>query len=242
MESPFIRIDNLRKTYPMGREAVHALAGVTLDVENNSFMAVIGPSGSGKSTLLHLIGGLDRPTEGSVQMDGKHLEEMDENALAAYRRRKVGFVFQSFNLIPSLNTLENVAFPLRFDGFPRREREAHAWKLLEIVELNNRAYHLPSELSGGQQQRAAIARALVHDPQLILADEPTGNLDTRSSLRILELLSSLHKDGRTVIVVSHDPRVTNFATTITCLLDGRVVNLDEYNTALALTTSEADTL
>jgi putative ABC transport system ATP-binding protein len=242
MESPLICINNLRKTYPMGREVVHALAGVTLDVENNSFMAVIGPSGSGKSTLLHLIGGLDRPTEGSVQMDRKHLEEMDENALATYRRRKVGFVFQSFNLIPSLNTLENVAFPLRFDGFPRREREAHAWKLLEIVGLNNRAYHLPSELSGGQQQRAAIARALVHDPQLILADEPTGNLDTRSSLHILELLSSLHKDGRTVIVVSHDPRVTNFATTITCLLDGRVVNLDEYNAALALTTSEADTL
>jgi putative ABC transport system ATP-binding protein len=242
MESPLICINNLRKTYPMGREVVHALAGVTLDVENNSFMAVIGPSGSGKSTLLHLIGGLDRPTEGSVQMDRKHLEEMDENALATYRRRKVGFVFQSFNLIPSLNTLENVAFPLRFDGFPRREREAHAWKLLEMVGLNNRAYHLPSELSGGQQQRAAIARALVHDPQLILADEPTGNLDTRSSLHILELLSSLHKDGRTVIVVSHDPRVTNFATTITCLLDGRVVNLDEYNAALALTTSEADTL
>jgi putative ABC transport system ATP-binding protein len=242
MESLYIHISNLRKTYPMGREMVHALAGVNLNVENNSFMAIIGPSGSGKSTLLHLIGGLDRPTEGSIQMDGRHLEGMDENALAAYRRRKVGFVFQSFNLIPSMNTLENIAFPLRFDGIPRRERLARAWNLLELVELKNRAFHLPSELSGGQQQRAAIARALVHDPQLILADEPTGNLDTRSGMHILELLSSLHKDGRTVIVVSHDPRVTNFATMITCLLDGRVVNLDEYNAALALTTSEADTL
>jgi putative ABC transport system ATP-binding protein len=242
MESPFIHIDNLRKSYPMGREMVHALAGVSVDVESNSFMAIIGPSGSGKSTLLHLMGGLDRPTEGSIHMDGKHLEEMDENALAAYRRRKVGFVFQSFNLIPSMNTLENVAFPLRFDGIPKREREARAWKMLELVELSNRAFHLPSELSGGQQQRAAIARSLIHDPQLILADEPTGNLDTRSSMHILELLSSLHKEGRTVIVVSHDPRVTNFATHTTCLLDGRVVNLDEYNAALTVITSEADTL
>lgn len=241
MESPFIRINNLRKSYPMGREMVHALAGVNAEVENNSFMAIIGPSGSGKSTLLHLMGGLDRPTEGSIQMDGKHLEEMDENALAEYRRKRVGFVFQSFNLIPSMNTLENVAFPLRFDGIPRREREAHAWKLLEMVELSNRAYHLPSELSGGQQQRAAVARALIHDPQLILADEPTGNLDTRSSLHILELLSRLHKEGRTVIVVSHDPRVTNFATHTTCLLDGRVVNLEEYNAALVLTTTESET-
>lgn len=241
MESPFIRINNLRKSYPMGREMVHALAGVNVEVENNSFMAIIGPSGSGKSTLLHLMGGLDRPTEGSIQMDGKHLEEMDENALAEYRRKRVGFVFQSFNLIPSMNTLENVAFPLRFDGIPRREREAHAWKLLEMVELSNRAYHLPSELSGGQQQRAAVARALIHDPQLILADEPTGNLDTRSSLHILELLSRLHKEGRTVIVVSHDPRVTNFATNTTCLLDGRVVNLEEYNAALVLTTTESET-
>jgi putative ABC transport system ATP-binding protein len=242
MESPFIHIDNLRKSYPMGREMVHALAGVSVDVESNSFMAIIGPSGSGKSTLLHLMGGLDRPTEGSIHMDGKHLEEMDENALAAYRRRKVGFVFQSFNLIPSMNTLENVAFPLRFDGIPKRDREARAWKMLELVELSNRAFHLPSELSGGQQQRAAIARSLIHDPQLILADEPTGNLDTRSSMHILELLSSLHKEGRTVIVVSHDPRVTNFATHTTCLLDGRVVNLDEYNAALTVITSEADTL
>jgi putative ABC transport system ATP-binding protein len=242
MESPFIHIDNLRKTYPMGRDVVHALAGVNVNVESNSFMAIIGPSGSGKSTLLHLMGGLDRPTEGSIHIDGKHLEEMDENALAAYRRRKVGFVFQSFNLIPSMNTLENVAFPLRFDGVHKKEREARAWKLLELVELSNRAFHLPSELSGGQQQRAAIARALIHDPQLILADEPTGNLDTRSSMYILELLSTLHKEGRTVIVVSHDPRVTNFATHTTCLLDGRVVNLDEYNAALTVITSEVGTL
>jgi putative ABC transport system ATP-binding protein len=241
MESPFIRINNLRKSYPMGREMVHALAGVNVDIEDNSFMAIIGPSGSGKSTLLHLIGGLDRPTEGSIQMDGKHLEEMDENALAEYRRKRVGFVFQSFNLVPSMNTLENVAFPLRFDGTPRRERESHAWRLLEMVDLSNRAYHLPSELSGGQQQRAAIARSLIHNPQLILADEPTGKLDTRSSMHILELLSSLHKEGRTVIVVSHDPRVTNFATHTTCLLDGRVVNLEDYNVALALSTPEADT-
>jgi putative ABC transport system ATP-binding protein len=242
MQSPFICIENLRKSYPMGREIVHALAGVDVDIEPNSFMAIIGPSGSGKSTLLHLIGGLDRPTAGSIHMDGKHLEEMDENALAGYRRRKVGFVFQSFNLIPNMNTLENVAFPLRFDGVSKRKRESCAWRLLEMVELSHRAYHLPSELSGGQQQRAAIARALVHDPQLILADEPTGNLDTRSSMHILELLSNLHKEGHSVIVVSHDPRVTGFATHTTCLLDGRVVDLDEYNAALTVATSEADIL
>jgi putative ABC transport system ATP-binding protein len=240
MENSPVCIHGLQKTYQMGKEIVRALAGVDLEIEKNSFMAVIGPSGSGKSTLLHLIGGLDRPSEGSVQINGRKLEDLDENALAIYRRRNIGFVFQSFNLIPSMNALENVAFPLRFDSVARRERENRSLIQLEHVGLGDRLYHRPGELSGGQQQRAAIARALINNPELILADEPTGNLDTQSSLQILKLLSDLHAAGRTVVVVSHDPRVTSFATHITCLLDGRAVEMEEYNAALALATTEVD--
>lgn len=239
MGALLIRTQGLRKTYPMGRELVHALDGVDLAVGRGGFVAVIGPSGSGKSTLLHLLGGLDRPTGGSIEVDGIQLESMDENELALYRRKRVGFVFQSFNLIPSLTALENVAFPLRFDGVTRKEREAYAMKLLHRVGLSDRMGHRPTELSGGEQQRAAIARALINDPELILADEPTGNLDTQSGSQILQLLGDLHRQGRTVVVVSHDPRVTSFATHITCLLDGRIVDLAEYNAALALAPSEA---
>jgi putative ABC transport system ATP-binding protein len=216
----------------MGHLKVHALKGVDLDIPANSFVAILGPSGSGKSTLLHLLGGLDRPTAGSIQINGKKLEEVDENALAEYRRTSVGFVFQSFNLIPSMTTLENVAFPLRFCSVPRRERERRAMELLEQVGLGDRIHHRPTELSGGQQQRAAISRALINQPELVLADEPTGNLDTQSGMQILQLLNDLHRQGRTVLVVSHDPRVTGFATHITYLLDGRNIEQEEYNSAI----------
>jgi putative ABC transport system ATP-binding protein len=221
---PFIRISGLRKTYTMGRVQVHALDGVDMDIPPNSFMVVMGPSGSGKSTLLHLLGGLDRPTAGHIEVDGQTLETLDENALAVFRRRAVGFIFQSFNLISSMTAQENVAFPMQFARVPRKQRRQRALDLLKDVALDDRASHRPTELSGGQQQRVAIARALVNDPQLILADEPTGNLDTASGASIMQLLSSLHRSGRTVVVVTHDARMTQVATHVVHLLDGRIVD------------------
>jgi putative ABC transport system ATP-binding protein len=221
---PFIRISGLRKTYIMGRVQVHALDGVDMEIPPNSFMVVMGPSGSGKSTLLHLLGGLDRPTAGHIEVDGQSLETLDENALAVFRRREVGFIFQSFNLIPSMTAQENVAFPMQFSRVPRKLRRQRAFELLKDVALDDRASHRPTELSGGQQQRVAIARALVNDPQLILADEPTGNLDTASGASIMQLLSSLHQSGRTVMVVTHDARMTQVATHVVHLLDGRIVD------------------
>jgi putative ABC transport system ATP-binding protein len=228
MSTPFIQVTSLRKSYQMGRETVHALAGVDLNIERSSFYAVMGPSGSGKSTLLYLLGGLDRPSAGQIQVAGQSLEGMDENALAHYRRRTVGFIFQSFNLIPSLTALENVAFPMRFARVSRRQRHARAQELLGRVGLADRARHRPTELSGGQQQRVAIARALVNDPQLILADEPTGNLDTASGHTIMQVLSELHHSGRTVLVVTHDPRMSAYATDTTHMIDGKIVPAADY--------------
>jgi len=223
LNGSYIGVRNLRKTYVMGRIAVHALAGVDLDVQHKSLMVIMGPSGSGKSTLLHLIGGLDRPTSGRIQVGDQALETLDENALAVFRRRSVGFIFQSFNLVSSMSALENVEFPMRFARLPRKVRRSKAAELLDRVGLGDRADHKPTELSGGQQQRVAIARALVNDPPLILADEPTGNLDTASGASIMELLSELHRSGRTVIVVTHDARMTQYATNTVSLLDGRIV-------------------
>jgi putative ABC transport system ATP-binding protein len=239
MSDPFIRVSALRKTFVMGRETVTALDGVDLTIDANTFSAVIGPSGSGKSTLLYLLGGLDRPTSGALEVAGQELETLDENALAVYRRRTVGFVFQSFNLIASMTALENVAFPMRFARLSRRARHKRALELLKQVGLENRAYHRPTELSGGQQQRVAVARALVNDPQLILADEPTGNLDTHSGAVIMQLLADLHRQGRTVLVVTHDPRIAAFATHTIRLLDGRIVSAEEYEAASAALAAEA---
>jgi putative ABC transport system ATP-binding protein len=240
MGEPFIRTTGLRKSFVMGRETVHALAGVDATVEAHSFTAVVGPSGSGKSTLLYLLGGLDRPTSGSIVVAGQAIDTLDENALAVYRRRTVGFIFQSFNLIASMTAVENVAFPMRFARVSRRERTRRALALLKQVGLENRAYHRPTELSGGQQQRVAIARALVNDPQLILADEPTGNLDTHSGAVIIQLLGELHAQGRTVVMVTHDPRLTTFAGSILRLVDGRVVSEAEYEAALVMMTAAAE--
>jgi putative ABC transport system ATP-binding protein len=191
----------------------------------------MGPSGSGKSTLLYLLGGLDRVTSGEISVDGQRLDQMDENTLALFRRRTMGFVFQSFNLIASMSALENVSFPMQFAGASTKRRREQARKLLDQVGLGNRADHRPTELSGGQQQRVAIARALVNNPSVILADEPTGNLDTSSGAAIMQLLADLHHAGRTVLVVTHDPRMTRFATHKIFLLDGRIVNEDEYQSA-----------
>jgi len=224
----FIATSGLRKSFQMGTTMVHALAGVDMTIEAGTFQSIMGPSGSGKSTLLYLLGGLDRPTAGRIIVGGHALEQLDENALATYRRRFVGFIFQSFNLIPSLSAWENVAFPMRFAGIARGERQRRAFELLERVGLADRRNHKPTELSGGQQQRVAVARSLVNEPRLILADEPTGNLDTTSGQSIMDLLAELHRDGRTVLVVTHDPRMAAYATHQIFLLDGCVVSEEKY--------------
>jgi putative ABC transport system ATP-binding protein len=231
MLKPFIQVKELTKHYQMGGTTVRALDGLNLDINAHTFNVVMGPSGSGKSTLLYLLGGLDRATSGEISVDGARLDEMDENALALFRRRTMGFVFQSFNLIPSMSALENVAFPMQFAGVNSTQRKEQALNLLNQVGLDNRADHRPTELSGGQQQRVAIARALVNNPSLILADEPTGNLDTSSGAAVMQLLSDLHNSGRTVLVVTHDPRMTRFATHKIFLLDGRSVSEAEYQSA-----------
>lgn len=222
MNHVFVQTRNLQKIYKMGEVEVKALAGVDLTIPQNAFSLIMGPSGSGKSTLLYLLGGLDRPTIGQISINGKEIDELDENELAVYRRQWVGFIFQSFNLIPSMTALENVALPMRFMHSSRRKRHERARELLDKVDLSDRAHHKPTELSGGQQQRVAIARALVNDPRLILADEPTGNLDTASGESIMELLAKLHADGATVLVVSHDTRLRNYATRVIQILDGRI--------------------
>ena len=208
-----------------------ALDGVDIEIPRNSFTVVMGPSGSGKSTLLYLIGGLDRPTGGQIAVDGQRLDEMDENKLALFRRQTVGFIFQSFNLIQSMTAEENVGFPMQFAGVAPKQRVKHSRELLEQVGLGDRKHHRPDELSGGQQQRVAIARALVNDPTLIMADEPTGNLDTNSGASIMQLLADLHKSDHTVLVVTHDPRMVRFATHQLFLLDGKVVSEMDYRAA-----------
>lgn len=231
MAKPFIQVRELTKHYQMGGTTVRALDGLNLDIDAHTFTVVMGPSGSGKSTLLYLLGGLDRATSGEISVDAARLDEMDENALALFRRRTMGFVFQSFNLIPSMSALDNVAFPMQFAGVNSARRKEQARALLTQVGLDNRADHRPTELSGGQQQRVAIARALVNNPSLVLADEPTGNLDTSSGAAVMQLLSDLHNSGRTVLVVTHDPRMTRFATHKIFLLDGRIVSEAEYQSA-----------
>lgn len=237
MIEPMIRIRGLTKHYQMGGTVVRALDGVDLDIEAHTFTVVMGPSGSGKSSLLYLVGGLDRATSGEISINEERLDQMDENALALFRRRTMGFIFQSYNLITSMNALENVAFPMQFSGTASRQRMEISRKLLEQVGLSDRSHHKPAELSGGQQQRVAVARALVNDPSLILADEPTGNLDTASGVSVMQLLSDLHRSGRTVLVVTHDPRMTRFATHKIFLLDGHVVTEEEYQSAAMLAQS-----
>ncbi|NLN69918.1 MAG: ABC transporter ATP-binding protein [Chloroflexi bacterium] len=228
----YIHTEALNKHYEMGHTIVKALNGVDLSLPEKSLSVVMGPSGSGKSTLLHLLGGLDRPTSGEIYLDGSKLSQLDENDLAVFRRKTVGFVFQSFNLIQSFNALENVSFPMRFMNVPRKQRIEEALFYLEQVGIADRASHKPSELSGGEQQRVAIARALINDPTLILADEPTGNLDTASGYSIMEILAGLNRNGRTVLVVTHDPRMRQFASHIIYLLDGSIVKESVYEQAV----------
>jgi len=220
-----IQTSNLTKVYGSGETAVTALDHVSLKVEAGEFIAVMGPSGCGKSTLLHLIGGLDRPSEGQVTIDGQALDHLQDTALSELRRRKIGFVFQFFNLIPVLNATENAALPLLLDGVSQAKSNAQAAEWLGKVGLGDRHQHRPDQLSGGQQQRVAIARALVAEPVLILADEPTGNLDTRSSDEIAGLLRKVAEEwGRAVVMVTHDPRIAAYASRIVFLKDGKIVD------------------
>ncbi len=234
MPDTFVRISQIYKEFTMGQTIVRALAGVDLELEQNSFTVLMGPSGSGKSTLLYLLGGLDRVTRGHIEVNGQVLDELDENTLAVYRRQTVGFIFQSFNLISNMTALQNVAFPMRFNHSTNRTRTQRSIEVLKQVGLEDRMSHRPTELSGGQQQRVAIARALINDPILILADEPTGNLDSSSGVNIMQLLSELHRSGRSVLVVTHDNRMKQFATQHRYLLDGKIVSEDEYNAASIL--------
>jgi putative ABC transport system ATP-binding protein len=221
---PQIVVRGLEKSFPLGKQRVTALAGVDLDVAEGEFLVVMGPSGSGKSTLLNLIGGLDRPTAGSITVEGRTISDMDEIGLADYRGRQVGFVFQSFNLIPTMTARQNVEFPMVFAGRPKGERAARAETLLAAVGLGDRMTHRPFELSGGEQQRVAIARALANEPDLMLGDEPTGNLDTKTGREVMDLLARQHNEGRTVLVVTHDPRLSDYADRVVHMEDGRIMS------------------
>jgi putative ABC transport system ATP-binding protein len=218
-----IELKNVHKVYPMGEVSVPALRGINLTIHPGEFVAIMGPSGSGKSTLMHLLGCLDLPSDGVVQLDGKDITELDEGTLAQIRGKKVGFVFQTFNLIPTLTAQENVELPLFFQGVPREKRRARAAELLPKVGLDGRLHHKPAQLSGGERQRVAIARALANDPEIILADEPTGNLDSESGKAILELLAQLHREGKTIILVTHNPEAAAYAQRIVRIRDGRLV-------------------
>jgi len=227
---PLIRIEDLRREFAMGDQVVRAVDGITASVGAGEFLAVMGPSGSGKSTLLYLLGGLDRATSGEIWVNGREIVGLDENALADYRRREIGFVFQSFFLIPTMTALQNVAFPMVFAQVPVAEREPRALGLLERVGLGDRVRHRPTELSGGQQQRVAIARALALNPRIILADEPTGNLDSRTGAEIMQLLMQLNQEeGRTIVAVTHDASVTDYATRSLHLLDGHLTDSVDHN-------------
>lgn len=219
-----IQTENLTKVYGAGDTAITALDHANLSVNAGEFVAVMGPSGCGKSTLLHLIGGLDRPTEGSVHIDGQSLAQLSDDALSKLRRRKIGFVFQFFNLIPILSAVENAALPLLLDGVKSAEAKQKATEWLTKVGLGARLHSRPDQLSAGQQQRVAIARALISDPVLVLADEPTGNLDTKAGNEIATLLQQVAKEwGRAVLMVTHDPRIASYAERIVLMQDGKIV-------------------
>lgn len=223
-----IKLEDVRKEYHLGDTIVEALSGVDVEIEEGEFVAIMGPSGSGKSTLMNMVGALDIPTSGKVSVDGTDISTLSEDKLAVLRSKKVGFVFQQFNLIPSMNATENVALPMLFRGKSKRQRTERAENILEKVGLGDRLTHMPSELSGGQRQRVSIARSLANDPDIILADEPTGNLDTETGEKIMDLLTELNEEGKTIIMVTHDENDANYANRIINIVDGKIgVEQDE---------------
>jgi putative ABC transport system ATP-binding protein len=223
---PLIRVEDLRRSYALGDVTVHALRGVTLAIPKGSLLAVVGASGSGKSTLMNILGLLDRPSSGHYFLEGEDVSGFDRDRRAGLRNRKIGFVFQNFSLLPRTTALENVELPLLYNGSGSRPRERHAkaMQLLSAVGIAERAHHAPNQLSGGQQQRVAIARALVNDPELILADEPTGNLDSRTSVEIMEILQRLNRDrGITVLLITHEHDIAEYATRVVTVRDGKIL-------------------
>jgi putative ABC transport system ATP-binding protein len=221
---PLIRLDNLSKVFYTDEVETHALAGIHLEIQKGDYVAIAGPSGCGKSTLLSILGLLDSPTDGLYQLNGSAVQELDLAQRARIRNREIGFIFQSFNLIGDLTVFENVELPLTYRGMRAAERRERSQKALERVGMGHRAKHLPSQLSGGQQQRVAVARALVGEPSILLADEPTGNLDSRNGDAVMELLRDLHRNGSTICMVTHDPRFARHADRTVHLFDGRVVD------------------
>ncbi len=217
-----VELRQVSKIYRLGDEEIRALDAVDLDIEEGEFISIIGPSGSGKSTLMHILGCLDSPTHGTIRLDGMMIEKATTRQLAAIRNRKIGFVFQFFNLLPKLNVLQNVELPMIYSGIGGEERKRRAMASLEAVDLANRSRHRPSQLSGGQQQRAAIARALVNDPRIIFADEPTGNLDSHTGEAILGLFRRLSREGRTIVLVTHDPEIAAVTPRRIEIRDGKV--------------------
>jgi putative ABC transport system ATP-binding protein len=224
-----IQTDDLWKTYEMGSTAVHALQGVSFKIDRNEYVAIMGPSGSGKSTLMNLIGCLDTPSKGQYWLNGRLVSEMDDDELAHIRNKEIGFVFQTFNLLARATALHNVELPLIYSGVNSRERTERAKKSLQMVELSDRMDHKPNELSGGQRQRVAIARALVNNPSIILADEPTGNLDSQTGVEIMKLFGKLHSEGNTIILVTHERDIAVYAQRIISIRDGKIASDERIN-------------
>ena len=223
-EGVMIQIEDLWKTYQMGTEEIHALRGVSFHILRGEYLAIMGPSGSGKSTLMNLIGCLDTPSKGNYYLNTRLVSDMDDDELAHIRNKEIGFVFQTFNLLPRASALHNVELPLIYNGTPANERKERAIKALQSVELGERVYHRPNELSGGQRQRVAVARALINNPSIILADEPTGNLDSATSREIMALFDALHAQGNTIILVTHEADIAEHAHRVIRLLDGQIAS------------------
>ena len=223
-----IHLDKIRKSYFMGRMELEVLKGIALDINKNEYVALMGPSGSGKSTLMNIIGCLDTPTSGTYILNGHDISQTIDNRLAEIRNKEIGFVFQQFNLLPRLTALDNVALPLVYAGMGKRLRTEKAKHVMDLVNLSDRSHHKPNELSGGQCQRVAIARALVNDPSIILADEPTGNLDTKTSYEIMEIFNRIHSNGNTIVLVTHEEDIANHAHRIVRLRDG-IIESDKKN-------------